>query len=133
MTRQDFSQMLAIASENATVKINDCLPHIFKLSKHIIDVLLTGSESFNMTDCFHFIQACDFTMEFEGEYCTELSDLRAAIKKTRQDYKMSRRDLSIKSGVHTNVISAFEDGSCTLKIDSLLRITDALNATITIE
>ena len=67
MTRQDFSQMLAIASENATVKINDCLPHIFKLSKHKIDVLLTGSESFNMTDCFHFIQACDFTMEFEGE------------------------------------------------------------------
>lgn len=133
MTRQDFSQMLAIASENATVKINDCLPHIFKLSKHKIDVLLTGSESFNMTDCFHFIQACDFTMEFEWEYCKELSDLRAAIKKTRQDYKMSRRDLSIKSGVHTNVISAFEDGSCTLKIDSLLRIADALNATITIE
>lgn len=133
MTRQEFCKMLVAVSENATVKIHDCLPHIFKLSQHKIDVLLTGSESFNMTDCFHFIQACDCAMEFEWEYCTELSDLRAAIKKTRQDYGMSRRDLSIKSGVHTNIISAFEDGRCELKIDSFLRIADTLNATITIE
>jgi len=125
--------MLASVFENATIKISDSLPYIFKLSQHKIDVLLTGSESFNMTDCFNLIQAFNCTMEFNWEFCTELSDLRVAIKNTRQYYDLSRRELSMKSGVHTNIISAFEDGRCTMKIDSFLRIADALNAIITIE
>lgn len=133
MTRQEFSKMLLSAKQDATVKINDCLPYIFKLSQNKVDALITGSENFNMTDCFHFIQACNYCMEFDWEFCRDLSDLRVAIKETRERYEMSRKDVAMKSGVHLSIISAFEDGRCELKIDSFLRIADALNATITIE
>ena len=47
MTRQEFSQMLAIASENAIVKINDCLPSISSNFPNIkIDVLPNRKRGF---------------------------------------------------------------------------------------
>ncbi len=133
MTRQEFCRLLTSAKQNAYVRLSESLPYILKLSAHKIEAIETGSENFNITDCFHYIKMCGCCLEFEWDFCTELSDLRATIQKTRQESKMSRVDLSIKSGVKSNIISAFEDGCSTLKIDSFLRIADALNATITIK
>jgi len=76
---------------------------------------------------------CGSQMEFEWEYCNDISDLRTAIIKAREELEISQNNLAKMSDVHINIIKAFEEGRCSLRVDGFLRIVDALNVTITVE
>ena len=135
MTRNEFCQMLSNAKEQATVRLTESLPHILSLTPYKIEAIGAGSYDFNMTDCLHYIQmcGCSLVLEWGQYYCTELCELSDALQEIRKDRDMSLIQLGKASHVSSSITRAFEEGRCTLRVDSFLKIVDALDITLEIE
>jgi hypothetical protein len=133
MTRQEFCKWLTLRKELATVRIVESLPFMLQLTKQKIEAIDNAADNINMSDVLNYMGMCHASFEIVGyEYSIvmDISDLRAALITERKSIEWSTAELSRRSGVPGNVITAFESGRGDLKLDSFFNIVTALDADI---
>lgn len=136
MTRREFCEELKKYKDTASVKVADVIPIIFQLGKMRLERVEAGAEDFHMTDALLYLQmcrACLHLMCYDDAWVETIEELGKAIKDERKASEMSIIDLAKKSHVSSTIISALEHGKCNLKVDSFLKIADALQLGIEIE
>lgn len=133
MTRQEFGTILLEVKKNANVKLITSLPYINKLSSKRMEAIETGTYNYELVDAFLYINMCDATLVMLDDFITTVQDLRKALSRELRDFDISVAKLSRMSGVSVSVINAFLEGHARLKIDSFLKIADALGEKIEIQ
>lgn len=133
MTRQEFGTILVKAKKEANVKLIESLPYIQQLSPKRIEVIETGAYNYELVDAFLYINMCGATLEILCDFVTTIQDLRKALSRELKNFDMSVSRLSQLSGVPVSAINAFLEGHARLKIDSFLKIADALGEEIVIQ
>lgn len=135
MTRQDVCQQLTIVKNKAMVKLSSALPTILKLGGKKIEAVENGLTDFNVADMLLYLQMCGASMElvhWDYHNISTLADLREALTYERKESELTITALATLSHVSSSIISAFEDGRCGLKIDTLVKILNALDITLEI-
>ena len=135
MTRQDFCMLLVDAKNLAEVKLCDALSYAARLSFRKIDAIESAQTDFNLSDAFLYLKMCHSTLEISGygmTFVDTLNEIRKYLKYERQQNEWSVVDLTKHSHVSSKIIYAFEDGRCGLKVDTFLKLIDALGLTIEI-
>lgn len=135
MTREEFCMMLIGAKNMTEVKLRDALSYAAQLSFKKIDAIESTQTDFNLSDALLYLQMCHCTMELSGygmAFADTLDEIRKYLKYERQQNEWSVVDLAKRSHVSSKIIYAFEDGRCGLKIDTFLKLIDALGLTIEI-
>ena len=70
----------------------------------------------------------------DSTYSTDNTDgLRKVIVTMRKTAGLSVRELAKNSSTYMSVLEAFEDGRCDLRIDTFLKLADALDIGIEIQ
>lgn len=133
MTRQEFGATLMTAKKETNVKLIESLPYIQQLSPKRIEAIETGAYNYELADAFLYINMCGATLEMLPDFITSIQNLRKALSRELKNFDMSISRLSQLSGVSVSVINAFLEGHTRLKIDSFLKIADALGKKIVIQ
>ena len=133
MTRQEFGAILMKAKKEANVKLIESLPYIQRLSPKRIEAIETGKYNYELADAFLYINMCGATLEMLYDFITSIQDLRKALSRELKNFDISVSRLSQLSGVPISVINAFLEGHARLKIDSFLKIANALGEEIVIQ
>lgn len=133
MTRQEFGAILLEAKNNATVKLADSLPFIHRLSIEKMEAIERGTYNYSLSDAFTYLNMCGKTFDILWDFIDTIKGLRGAINRYMKDYETSISELSKQSGVSVSVINAFLEGHACLKIDTFLKLMDALGEEIEIQ
>lgn len=132
----EFYNTLAYKKNHAVASVNETLRNAFLLSKKKILSIETGGSVHNLEDIMAFIRMCGLHLEITIVYeyhVDTVNDLRSMIKTERENARWSIETLSSRSGVHQNIVYAFEQGYGKMRLDSFLRIIDAFGAILKIE
>lgn len=135
MTRQDICQQLVKAKNIAVIKLSICLPTILKLGGKKIEAIENATSDFNVADMLLYMEMCGVSMElahWEVFDVKTMEDLREALMYERKESELSVTALAKRSHVSSSIICAFEDGRCGLKIDTFVKLVNALDATVEI-
>lgn len=135
MTREEFCMMLIGAKNLAEVKLRDALSYAAQLSFRKIELIESTKTDFNLSDAFLYLKMCHCTLEISGygmTFVDTLEETRKYLQYERQQNEWSVVDLAKRSHVSSKIIYAFEDGRCGLRIDTFLKLIDALGLTIEI-
>lgn len=135
MTRQEFCMLLVGVKNSAEVKLRDALSYAAQLSFRKIDAIESAKTDFNLSDALLYLQMCHCTLELSGygmTFVDTLEETRKYLQYERQQNEWSVVDLAKRSHVSSKIIYAFEDGRCGLRIDTFLKLIDALSLTIEI-
>ena len=133
MNRQEFGALLTEAKNNATVKLADSLPFIHRLSIKKMEAIEKGTYSYSLSDAFTYLNMCGVTFDILWDFIDTIKGLRVAMNRHLKDYDMPVSELSRQSGVSVSVINAFLEGQACLKIDTFLKLMDALGEEIVIQ
>lgn len=135
MTKQDICEQLHKAKRLACVRLQECLPIIFQLGEKKIINIENGTIDYNVADLILYLQMCNVSMEIANwEYYTigSMEDLREALVSEREGSEWSISELAKRSHVSSSIIRAFEEGRCGLKIDTFIKLINALDAKVEI-
>lgn len=133
MTRQEFCKMLNEKFNSAQVRLDDCLFPAFILGRKRINAIIFGSRNFNMCDLTTFLSMCQGYIVINDVYLENTHEIAQLLTKERQQAGMTIKELAAISKVHSNIISAFEKETGTLRVDSFLAIANTLDFDITVE
>ena len=136
MTREEFCTALVAVKEKANVRLAECLPIIAQLTLKKIEKIESAEFDFNMSDALLYLEMSKGSMElshYDYYWVETLQDLSDALKSDRKESELTITDLARRSHVSSKIIAAFEDGRCNLKVDTFLKIADALQLDIKIE
>lgn len=133
MNRQEFGALLTEAKNNATVKLADSLPFIHRLSVKKMEVIEKGTYNYSLSDAFAYLNMCGKTFDILWDFIDTTKGLRVAMNRHLMDHDMPVSELSRQSGVSVSVINAFLEGHACLKIDTFLKLMDALGEEIVIQ
>lgn len=133
MNRQEFGALLTEAKNNATVKLADSLPFIHRLSIKKMEAIEKGTYNYSLSDAFTYLNMCGVTFDILWDFIDTIKGLRVAMNRHLKDYDMPLSELSRQSGVSVSVINAFLEGEACLKIDTFLKLMDALEEEIVIQ
>lgn len=135
MTRREFCMLLTGAKNSAKVKLHDALLYAAQLSFRKIDAIESAQTDFNLSDALLYLKMCHCTLEMRGydtTFADTLEEIKTYLKYERQQNGWSVVDLAKRSHVSSKIIYAFEDGRCGLKIDTFLKLINALDLLIEI-
>lgn len=135
MTHQDICEQLHKAKRFACVRLQECLPIIFQLGAKKIANIENGVIDCNIADLILYTQMCDVRMEIANWDCytiCSVEDLREALINEREGYEWSITEFAKRSHVSSSIIRAFEEGRCGLKIDTFIKLINALDAKVEI-
>lgn len=133
MNRTEFCKLLHDKFYGARVGLKNSLPFAFELGVKRINSIILGSHNFKMRECTTFLSMCSNYLVINDIYLEHTCEIAKLMAEERKKAGMTIKDLSLASGVHPNIISAFERQCSSLKVDSFLAIADALMCDITIE
>ncbi len=136
MKRSEFSVKLVQAKNKAQVRLKDSLPYALQLNQNKVSALENGTFDYVMGNVFLYLKMCNTSMVLTGHgvtYSTDNTDgLRKAIVAIRKSAGLSIRELVKQSSTYISVMEAFENGRCDLRIDTFLKLADALEIKIEI-
>ena len=98
-----------------------------------MEAIEKGAYNYNLSDAFTYLNMCGVTFDILWDFIDTIKGLRVAMNRHLKDYDMSVSELSRQSGVSVSVINAFLEGQACLKIDTFLKIMDALGEEIVIQ
>lgn len=137
MKRQEFSSKLVKIKNRVHVRLKDSLPYALQLNQNKVDALEKGTFDYVMGNVFLYLKMCGTSMVLTGNnstYSTDNTDgLRKVIVTMRKTAGLSVRELAKNSSTYISVLEAFEDGRCDLRIDTFLKLADALDIGIEIQ
>lgn len=137
MKRQEFSSKLVKIKNRVHVRLKDSLPYALQLNQNKVDALEKGTFDYVMGNVFLYLKMCGTSMVLTGNdstYSTDNTDgLRKVIVTMRKTAGLSVRELAKNSSTYMSVLEAFEDGRCDLRIDTFLKLADALDIGIEIQ
>lgn len=136
LTRQEFSNLLIYTKNKASVLLGEALIFAAQLSFKKIEVIESGQKEFNLSDALLYLRMCNSTLELAGYdlvYADTLADIGTFLRNNRETYEWSVVDIARRSHVSSKIIYAFEKGRCDLKIDTFLKLINAMNITIKID
>lgn len=137
MKRQEFSTKLVKIKNRVHVRLKDSLPYALQLNQNKVDALEKGTFDYVMGNVFLYLKMCGTSMVLTGNdstYSTDNTDgLRKVIVTMRKTAGLSVRELAKNSSTYISVLEAFEDGRCDLRIDTFLKLADALDIGIEIQ
>lgn len=136
MTRQKFCSTLVKAKESAYVSLTEAIQNARTLSFKKIDIIECGLNNFNLSDALFYLRMCHCTIEMNGYdmiFADTLEEISNFFIAERKWQELSVVDVARNSHVSSKIIYAFEKGRCDLKIDTFLKLIDALNITIEID
>lgn len=133
MNRQELSVMLRHIKEVAHVKLSDVLPYINRLSSNRIEAIENASDDYTVRDLIYYIKMCDKSLYInQVQSINNLDDLRECLIEERQEMEWTSRTLSKEANVPFNILTAFEEGRCGLRVDTFLKIVNTLGLIIEI-
>ncbi len=135
MTRQEFCNLLVQAKETSKASLKDVLNYVAQLSIKKIDIIECGVKDFLLSDALLYVQMCDTSFEFSGygyDFINTIDEVRKFLIKERKEIGWSVIELAKHARVSLNTIYAFENGRCDLRIDTFLKLADALEIKIEI-
>lgn len=136
MNRQELCERLQAVKNKRSVKLGYSLPIAFQLGKKKIEAIENGLTDFNVSDLLLYLDMCNADMELaHWDYynTSTLQELQDTLKHERKESGYSITALAKRSRVSSNIIAAFEEKRCGLKIDTFLKLIDSLEIQIEID
>lgn len=138
MNRQEFGSKLVQTKNKAQVRLKDSLPYALQLNQNKVNAIEKGTMwEYVMEHAFLYLKMCGTSMVLTGygvTYSTDNTDgLRRALTAIRKSSNLSIEELSKLSSTYRSVLEAFEDGRCDLRIDTFLKLAEALEINIEIQ
>lgn len=133
MNRQELSAILRSIKATAHVKLSDALPYIQQLSTNRIEAIENASDDYTVRDLIAFVKMCDKSLYLnQCESVDNIDDLRECLIKECKSFDMSSRQLAKAASVPFSILTAFEEGRCGLRVDTFLKLANALGLIIEI-
>jgi transcriptional regulator with XRE-family HTH domain len=138
MTREEFCSKLSECRKNSNVKMIDICASM-DVMPAVIYRLESGKYGFTVDSILAFIKATKHQMIFEiptsqkPYKISSIKDVSNALKNIRLNFDLSKRDLSIKSGITQRTIISIENGTKNIYIDTVIKYLNSFNATIKIK
>lgn len=127
MNRQELSAILRDIKSTAHVKLTDALPYIQQLSSNRIEAIENAADDYTVRDLIAFVKMCDKSLYLnQCESVNNMDDLRECLIEERKSFDMSPRQLAKAAGVPFSILTAFEEGRCGLRVDTFLKLVNAL-------
>lgn len=127
MNRQELSAILRNTKASAHVKLSDALPYIQQLSSNRIEAIENASDDYTVRDLIAFVKMCDKSLCInQCQSVDSLDDLRECLTEERMEIDMTIRQLAKEAGVPFSILTAFEEGRCGLRVDTFLKLVNAL-------